>query len=128
MRFGRDYCHAFARIDKMGDIKAVPPQSPYFLMSVALCWGIFHLMSGKWIEFGIFLFFLILICDKLGCRNTISVNAVIGTHFLATQDFSVAFIFDEFLLVGIGITIAIILNLFHINGSHEQDIIQVCVM
>ena len=27
-----------------------------FLMSVALCWGIFHLMSGKWIEFGIFLF------------------------------------------------------------------------
>ena len=28
--FGRDYCHAFARIDKMGDIKTVPPQSPYF--------------------------------------------------------------------------------------------------
>ena len=43
---------------------------------------------------------------------------------MATQDFSGAFIFDEFLLVGIGITIAIILNLFHINGSHEQEIKQ----
>lgn len=109
---------------KWGTLKLSLLRVLTFLMSVALCWGIFHLMSGKWIEFGIFLFFLILICDKLGCRNTISVNAVIGTHFLATQDFSAAFIFDEFLLVGIGITIAIILNLFHINGSHEQDIIQ----
>ena len=100
---------------KWGTLKLSLLRVLTFLMSVALCWGIFHLMSGKWIEFGIFLFFLILLCDKLGCRNTISVNAVIGTHFLATQDFSAAFIFDEFLLVAIGITIAIILNLFHIN-------------
>ena len=98
---------------KWGTLKLSLLRVLTFLMSVALCWGIFHLMSGKWIEFGIFLFFLILLCDKLGCRNTISVNAVIGTHFLATQDFSAAFIFDEFLLVAIGITIAIIESLSH---------------
>lgn len=72
---------------KWGTLKLSLLRVLTFLMSVALCWGIFHLMSGKWIEFGIFLFFLILICDKLGCRNTISVNAVIGTHFWLHKTF-----------------------------------------
>lgn len=95
-----------------------------FFLSVILCWGIFQMVSGKWIEFGLFLFFLIFICEELGWRSTVSVNAVIGTHFLATQDFSISFILNEFLLVVIGITVAVILNLFHINGSHEQEIIK----
>lgn len=109
---------------KWGTLKLSLLRVLTFLMSVALCWGVFQVISSKWIEFGIFLFFLILICETLGLRNTISVNAVIGTHFLSTQDFSVEFIWNEFLLVVIGITIAVVLNLFHVNGSHEQGIIQ----
>lgn len=54
---------------KWGTLKLSLLRVLTFLMSVALCWGIFHLMSGKWIEFGIFLFFLILICDKLGWQK-----------------------------------------------------------
>lgn len=109
---------------KWGTLKLSLLRILTFLMSVALCWGVFQIVSSKWIEFGVFLFFLILICEALGLRNTISVNAVIGTHFLTTQDFSAEFIWNEALLVVIGITIAIVLNLFHVNGSHEQGIIQ----
>lgn len=47
---------------------------------------------------------------------TISVNAVIRAHFLMTMDYSFRFIMNEILLVVIGITIAVILNLFHANG------------
>ncbi len=109
---------------KWGTLKLSLLRILTFLMSVALCWGVFQVVSSKWIEFGVFLFFLILICEALGFRNTISVNAVIGTHFLTTQDFSAEFIWNEALLVVIGITIAIVLNLVHVNGSHEQGIIQ----
>lgn len=109
---------------KWGTLKLSLLRVLTFLMSVILCWGTFQLVSSKWIEFGIFLFFLLIICEPLGLRTTISVNAVIGTHFLTTQDFSAKFIWNEFLLVAIGITIAVILNLFHVNGSHEQGIIQ----
>lgn len=109
---------------KWGTLKLSLLRVLTFFMSVALCWGTFQVVSGKWIEFGIFLFFLLVICESMGLRTTISVNAVIGTHFLATQDFSAGFIWNEFLLVVIGITIAVILNLFHVNGSHEQGIIQ----
>ena len=77
-----------------------------------------------WIEYGIFLFLVVLMTEWLGWRSTLSVNAVIGTHFLTTQDFSLGFAINEFLLVVIGITIAIILNLFHINSTHENGIIK----
>ena len=61
--------------------------------------------------------------EWLGWKSTLSVNAVIGTHFLTTQDFSIKFAINELLLVVIGISIAIILNLFHINSTHESGII-----
>lgn len=95
-----------------------------FIMSVALCWGIFHIVHSRWIEFGIFLFLLILICEQMNWRNTVSVNAVIGTHLLTTQNYTFAFLINELLLVVIGIGIAIVLNLFHINSSHEAGIIK----
>ncbi len=92
-------------------------------VSVFLCWAIFHLIPSMWIAYGVLLFFVVLLTEWLGWRNTLSVNAVIGTHFLSTQDFSPKFVLNELWLVVIGITIAIILNLVHINGAHESGII-----
>lgn len=92
-------------------------------VSVLLCWVIFHLIPSMWIAYGVLLFFVVLLTELLGWRNTLSVNAVIGTHFLSTQDFSAKFVLNELGLVVIGITIAILLNLFHINGAHESGII-----
>ena len=95
-----------------------------YAVSVGICWLVFSLISSMWIEYGVFLFFVVLMTEWLGWRSTLSVNAVIGTHFLTTQDFSAAFVINELLLVFIGITIAIILNLFHVNSTHENGIIQ----
>lgn len=95
-----------------------------YVISVALCWIIFRLIPSAWIEYGVFLFCIVYMCEKMGWRSTLSVNAVIGTHFLTTQDFSVNFLVNELLLVVIGITLAIILNLVHINNAHEQGIIR----
>ena len=95
-----------------------------YVVSVGICWVIFSIVPSMWIEYGIFLFLVVLMTEWLGWKSTLSVNAVIGTHFLTTQDFSLGFAINEFLLVVIGISIAIILNLFHINSTHENGIIR----
>lgn len=93
-------------------------------ISVAICWCVFSIIPSMWVEYGVFLFFVVFIGEKMGWRSTLSVNAVIGTHFLTTQDFSVGFLINELLLVVIGITIAFVFNLVHINNAHEQGIIR----
>lgn len=95
-----------------------------YAISVVLCWVIFHFIPNMWIEYGVFLFCIVLIGELMGWRSTLSVNAVIGTHFLTTQNFTVEFLVNELLLVVIGIVIAILLNLIHINNAQENGIIQ----
>lgn len=94
-----------------------------YLISVMVCFTVFHLVQDMWIEFGLFLFIIVLLGELMGWRSTLSVNAVIGTHFLTTQDFSIEFLVNELLLIVIGIVIAFILNLIHINNTHELGII-----
>jgi len=57
-------------------------------------------------------FFVVIIAEMIGWGATILVNALIGMHFLEIRDFEVDFIVNEFMLVLIGITMALILNLF----------------
>ena len=95
-----------------------------YLISVVICWGVFSIIPSLWIEYGVFLFLIVFLGENMGWRSTLSVNAVIGTHFLTTQDFSADFLANEFLLVVIGITIALVFNLIHINNAHEQGIIR----
>ena len=95
-----------------------------FVIAVLLAIVIYHFIHIPWIEFGVFIFLLVLICEIIGWKATISVNAVVGTHFLTTLDFSFASILNEFLLVLIGVAIAIILNLFQNNNSAKKKIIR----
>lgn len=95
-----------------------------YVLSVGVCWVIFRLMPSTWIGYGVYLFSMVLITEWLGWKGTLSTNAVIGSHFLVTQDFSIGFILNEFSLIVIGITIAILLNLFHINSAHEKNLIR----
>lgn len=83
-----------------------------FFLSVLLACVIFQAVPWDWVDYGIYLFVMAIICQFLGWDSTISLNAVIGTHFLASQDFSVSFILNELSLVLIGIIFAILLNLF----------------
>lgn len=95
-----------------------------YLITVALCWIVFHFIPNIWIEYGVFLFCIVFLGELMGWRSTLSVNAVIGTHFLTTQNFTMEFLVNELLLVVIGIVIAILLNLIHINNAQENGIIQ----
>lgn len=95
-----------------------------FFLTFGLCLLLFYVVRTTWLDYGLFLFFMVILCELLGWRTTISVNAVIGAHFLSTQNFSYEFLINELLLVIIGITVAIVLNLFHINSAHESGIIK----
>lgn len=94
-----------------------------FFMAVLLCWIIFTQVKNEGAAFGVFVFFLILASEWIGWRVTASVNAVIGTHFLAVRDFSFSFIMNEFLIILLGITIAVIVNLFQNNNLQRNKII-----
>ena len=95
-----------------------------FFMTFGLCILLFYLVRTTWLDYGLFLFFMVLLCELLVWRTTVSVNAVIGAHFLSTQNFSYEFMINELLLVIIGLTVAILLNLFHINSAHEAGSIK----
>ena len=95
-----------------------------FAFTCGICFAVFHVVKVSWIDYGLALFVVVFISEFLGWRNTISINAVIAAHLLSTRDFSRAFLVNELLLVVIGITIAIVLNLFHINSEHETGIIR----
>lgn len=95
-----------------------------FFISAYFALVFFHYIDQEWIAYGLFIFFIVLILELMGWNSTISVNAVIGFHFLSEKNFSTSFIINEFYLVLIGISIAILFNLFHGNQSHKSLIIQ----
>lgn len=109
---------------KWGTLKLSVRRLFTYFMSYGLCWMLFHIVHTPWLDYGIYLLLLVVICELLGWRSTISVNAVIGAHFLSTQNFALDFMLNELMLLIIGITIAIVLNLFHINNAQEAGIIE----
>ena len=95
-----------------------------FVLTVALSWVLFVTIRTDWITYGIFILLIVIICNLMNWKGTISVNAVIGAHFLTTGNFSPEFILNELLLIVIGISLAIILNLYHNTRSRKQRIIE----
>lgn len=93
-----------------------------FVFSVSILWFIYQFINKQWVVYGIFIFVLVLTCEWIDWKSTISVNAVVATHFLMTHDFSKQFIMNELLLVLIGISIAIIINLFQNNLTQQATI------
>ena len=94
-----------------------------FIVTIALAWQIFSYATYLWVAYGILLTFVVFIAEFFGLRATISVNSVVAAHLVSSQDFSFHAIRNEFLLVLIGVVIAIILNLFHSNITHQRQII-----
>ena len=65
--------------------------------------------------------------ELAGWRAAISVNSVVGAHFLVSRDFSFYSVCNELILVLIGITAALLLNLFYdYNGSKKSIIANMC--
>ena len=94
-----------------------------FITTLLMAWIIFPHISSMWIANGILVTLEVFFAESFGWRSTISVNAVVVAHLLTQQDFSAAAIGNEFLLVLIGIVLAVVLNLFHANFYHRRQIV-----
>lgn len=93
-----------------------------YWITVIIAWTVFTWVDDGWIGYGVFLFVTVIVAELLNWRSTISVNSVIGVHFLL-GDFTAGFIWNEFMLVLIGIVIALILNLFNDNFNRKKHMI-----
>ncbi|MCI7595201.1 MAG: aromatic acid exporter family protein [Lachnospiraceae bacterium] len=94
-----------------------------FGIAIILAFVLFQLPINPWLMYSIYIFTLVLINESMDWKSTLSVNAVIGTHFLASQDFSLTFVLNEFMLVLIGITVAFVVNMFRHNRNHKASIV-----
>ena len=94
-----------------------------FAISALLVLLIFVNIHIDWIAFGLYMFFVVLACEMLGWKSTISVNSVIGAHFMIAQDFSPQFIANEFMLVLIGTIVAFVVNLFSHNKNRQKKLV-----
>lgn len=94
-----------------------------YVLSVMVALITFTYIDNHWISYGLFIFAVVFASEYARLRATISVNAVIGTHFMTSRDFSSSFILNEFMLIIIGISMAILLNAVHRNESHEKRLL-----
>jgi len=83
-----------------------------FVVTVGLSWLLFQNIGSEWFAYGIFVLIMVMLCEFLGWKATISINAVIGTHFLTQGQLDKELILNEMFLLLIGIALAIILNVF----------------
>lgn len=95
-----------------------------FFAVAILAFATYPLISNDWIAYGIFIFVTVFLSHIFGIQSTISTNAVIGTHFLTTSDHSFLFIGNEFMLVLIGTSMAVIVNLINGNDSQKKILLQ----
>ena len=95
-----------------------------FCFSTLACFVIFNHLGGGWIEYGVFVLVMVLFCEMMEWGATISVNAVIGAHYFTEGNFSLSFIANEFLLLLIGIGIAIILTLYNNNRGTKKRVMK----
>jgi uncharacterized membrane protein YgaE (UPF0421/DUF939 family) len=97
-----------------------------FGITVVLAWMIFDKMDhfeGDWLYYGLLIFLLTTIIYLLGWRNTLSVNAVIASHFMEQGDLGWEIIWNELALLLIGITTSVLINMFHNYKSQREQII-----
>lgn len=95
-----------------------------FFVTALMAFILLPRMHSEWVAYGVIVFALVFLSDLMGWRSTLSVNAVITAHYMTRQDFSAAFFRNEFMLVFIGVAIAFVLNLFHLNKSQKKHLME----
>jgi len=89
-----------------------------YLCALLIGAGSFALLDFSLWGFALFLFLFSLVCILLGWGEVLSVNAVLMSHFLIAGNMSPQLIFSESLLLLIGSTLGILVNLhLHKKGA-----------
>lgn len=81
-----------------------------FILCVGLIYVCFHVPPAGWVNYTVYILLMVVCCCLLDWQNTISVNAVMGTHYLMTPDYSLNFALNELALILIGTGLALALN------------------
>lgn len=83
-----------------------------FVFAMLIAYAINSVYGYRTAGFCIYILITVVLSSALGWENTISTNAVFGTHiFISGEHFSFMFLVNEFLILLIGTAIAVILNL-----------------
>ena len=91
--------------------------------TLVMAWVIFTYVNSIWMGYGLLLALVVFTAEFFDWRATISVNALIAARLVTTRDFTPEAVENEFMLVIIGIVIAVVLNLFNLNLTHKRQII-----
>ena len=81
-------------------------------MGILLSVIIYSLLGNKALIFGVFLIFLIPLTSRLKVQEGMVPAVVLSTHFLVANNITIELIFNELLLMIIGIGVAAIANIF----------------
>ena len=81
-----------------------------FLLCVGLIYACFHFPPAGWVNYIVYILLMVVCCCLFNWQNTISVNAVMGTHYLMTPDYSLNFALNELTLILIGTGLALGMN------------------
>lgn len=83
-----------------------------FCIMTLLCLPIFHLIGTAPWAFGIFFLLFLLICFALHMEDSIAVNTVLATHYMASGGVSFVILKNEIGLLLVGVGLGILLNGF----------------
>ncbi len=99
-----------------------------FLLSLLISVILFKFLGYSPFVFGLFLLFFIPLSVGLKVQEGIIVSAVLITQLLVEKSIELPFILNQIYLMGIGVTIALILNLYMPSFENkiraEQDVIE----
>lgn len=109
---------------KRGTIKLTAQRLATFVVTVLLCCLIYPLLHSDFVAFGVVIFFLVLVTEFTNTQATLSVNALIAMHFFTTTTYDAAFLWNETALLLLGITIAIVFNMFNDYRATTVDLVQ----
>lgn len=93
-----------------------------FFLTATMMGVTLSLFHNEVIAYGLFIFLLVFSSHQMGWVSAISVNAVIATHFMSEDNFTLHSVINEFWLIVIGISVALVINFFNQNYKRRQTI------
>ncbi len=83
-----------------------------FALSMAIAFGVCTFYESNAAGFCVYMLLMVILSFLFGWENTVSTNAVFGTHiFITEQTFTAGFVFNELGLLIVGVVIAVVFNL-----------------
>lgn len=94
-----------------------------FFVTVALTFGVSYGIHDPIVSFGIVLTLLFWFCKKFKLMSTLAVNGVICAHFIDGRNFGYENVINEFLIVLIGVSAALLINQFYSRKMTQKELV-----